>query len=141
MQHEIDKMKEKRHNQRKDMKWQPVAREPDFSLGITSFHNLVRTDHHARIVDRSLIGIGIESDHPINPGIVLFRESVYGQKCGVLMWCHQIDNRYLCGIQFLSLTLAEEEFFLYQIERAMSGAQIQDQDRIIAKLNDCFLKS
>jgi hypothetical protein len=133
-------MNEKRHNQRKDVKWQPITRKLDFSLGITSFHNLVRTDHHARIVDCSLIGIGIESDHPINPGIVLFRESVYGQKCGVLMWCHQTDNRYLCGIQFLSLTLTEEEFFRYQIERYKSGAQIQDHDRIIARLNDCFLK-
>lgn len=134
-------MNEKRHNQRKAVKWQPVTRELDFSLGITSFYNLVRTDHHVRIVDRGLIGIGIESDHPINPGIVLFRESVYGQKCGVLMWCHQKDNRYACGIQFLSLTLAEEEFFRYQIERAKLGAQIQDPDRIIAQLNDCFLKS
>jgi hypothetical protein len=134
-------MNEKRHNQRKDVKWQPVTREFEFSLGITSFHNLVRTDHHARIVDRSLIGIGIESDHPINPGIVLFRECVYGQKCGVLMWCHQTGNRYICGIQFLSLTLAEEEFFRYQIERVKPGAQIQDPDRIIAQLNDCFFKS
>jgi PilZ domain len=134
-------MNEQRHYQRRDVKWQPVTRQLDFSLVITSFYNLVRTDHHARIVDFSLIGIGIESDHPINPGIVLFRESVYGQKCGVLMWCHQTDNQYLCGIRFLSLTQAEDEFFRYQIERAKSGAQIQDHDRIIAQLNDCFLKS
>jgi hypothetical protein len=134
-------MNEKRHTQRKGVKWQPITRELDFSLGITSFHNLVRTDYHVRIVDRSLTGIGIESDHPINPGIVLFRESVYGQKCGVLTWCHQTDNRYLCGIQFLSLTLAEEKFFRYQIEQAKPGVQIQDPDRIIAQLNDCFFKS
>ncbi len=134
-------MNEKRHNQRKDVKWQPITRGLDFSLGIVSFHNLVRTDYDARIVDRSLIGIGIESDQPINPGIVLFRESVYGQKCGVLIWCHQKDNRYFSGIHFLSLTLAEEEFFRYQIERVKPGVQIQDPDRIIAQLNDCFIKS
>ncbi len=134
-------MNEKRHNQRKEVKWQPATRELDFSLDITLFHNLVRTDHHAKIVDRSLTGIGIESDHPVNPGIVWFRESVYGQKCGVLMWCHQTGSRYLCGIKFLSLTLAEEEFFRYQIERANPGTQIQDPDRIIAQLNECFLKS
>lgn len=134
-------MNEKRHNQRKDVQWQPVTRGLDFSLDITSFHNLVRTDHHAILLDRSINGIGIESDHPINPGIVLFRESVYGQKCGVLIWCHQAGNGYLCGIQFLSLTLAEEEFFRYQIERAKPGDQIQDPDRIIAQLNGCFFKS
>ncbi len=138
----IDRMIEKRHTQRKDVKWQPVnTGELDFSLGITSFHNLVRSDHHVRIVDRSLTGIGIESDDPINPGIVLFRESVHGQKCGILIWCHQTENRYLCGIQFLSLTLAEEEFFRYQFERVKPGAQIQDPDRIIAQLNDCFFTS
>ena len=134
-------MNEKRHNQRKEVKWQPVTRELDFFLDITLFHNLVRTDHHARIVDRSLTGIGIESDHLVNPGIVWFRESVYAQKCGVLMWCHLTGSRYLCGIKFLSLTLAEEEFFRYQIERANPSAQIQDPDRIIAQLNECFLKS
>ncbi len=123
------------------MKWQPVTKELDFSLGVISFHNLVRTDHLTRIVDRSFIGLGVESDHPINPGIVWFRESVYGQKCGILMWCHQIGSRYRCGIEFLSLTLAEEEYFRCQIERAKPGAQIQDPDRVIARLNDCFLRS
>ncbi len=134
-------MHEKRHNPRKDAKWQPVTSGLNCSLGIVSFHGLVRTDHLVRIVDRSIVGIGIETDHPINPGIVMFRESVYGQKCGVLMWCHQTGRRYRCGIQFLSLTLAEEEYFRYLIERAKPGAQIEDPDRIIAQLNGCFLKS
>jgi hypothetical protein len=134
-------MNEKRRNQRKNVKWQPATSELNCSLGIISFHDLVRTDHLTRIVDRSLIGIGIETDHPIHPGIVWFRESVYGQKCGVLMWCRQTGSRYRCGIRFVSLTRAEEEYFRYQVEQAKPCAQIQDPDRIIARLNDCMLKS
>ncbi len=133
-------MNEKRHNQRKDGKSHPVTAEFGFSLIITSFHNLVQTDHLIRIVDRSFIGIGIESDHPIDPGIVWFRESIYGQKCGMLMWCCQTGSRYRCGIRFLSLTLAEEEYFRYLIERTKSGAHIHDPDQIIERLNDCFIK-
>ncbi len=133
-------MNEKIHNQRKDMESYPAAEEFRSSLVITSFHNLVQTDHLTRIVDRSFIGIGIESDHPIKPGIVWFRKSVYGQRCGILMWCHETGSQYRCGIQFLSLTPAEEEHLRYLIERTESGAQIHDPDGIIARLNDCLSK-
>jgi hypothetical protein len=134
-------MSEKRRNQRKDVKWQPATSELDLSLILTSFHNLVRADHAARIIDRSIIGIGIETDHPIPPGIVLFRESIYGSKCGVLMWCHQTGILYRCGIRFVSLTQAEEEFFRYHVEQAKPSEKIRDPDRIIVRLSECMLKS
>jgi hypothetical protein len=101
----------------------------------------MRTDHFTRIVDRSMVGIGIETDHPIHPGIVWLKESVYGQKCGVLMWCHQTGSQYRCGIRFVSLTPVEEEYFRCQIEQAQPCAQIQDPDGIIERLNACILKS
>lgn len=134
-------MSEKRRNQRKEVTWQPVTRELACSLSIISFHNHVRTDHVSRIVDRSIVGIGIETDHPLLPGIVWFRESVYGQKCGVLLWCHETGGRYRCGIQFVSLTRAEEEYFRFQIERVKPYTQIQDPDGILELLNACRLKS
>ncbi len=133
-------MNDKRHNQRRDVQWQSVTEEFGYSLGLISFHNLVLTEHLTRIVDRSFIGIGIESDHSIEPGFILFRKSVYGQKCGILMWCRQTGTGYRCGIQFLSLTLSEEDYLRYLIERSAPSAQIQDPDRVIANLNDCFLK-
>ncbi len=134
-------MNEKRRNERKEVKWQPITDDHNCSLVITSFHNLVLMDHLTRIVDRSIIGIGIETDHPIDPGIVWFRKSVYGQKCGVLMWCHQTGSLYRCGIRFVSLTGAEELFFRYQLEQAKPCEHIQDPDRIIARLNNCILKN
>jgi len=134
-------MNEKRRSQRKDVKWQPVTSELDCSLNIISFHNLVREDHITRIIDRSIVGIGIETDHPIHPGIVWLREHVYGSKCGVLMWCHQIGDLYRCGIRFVSVTRAEEDFFQYQINQARPSEKIWDPDQIILRLNDCMLKS
>jgi len=134
-------MSEQRRNQRKGVKWQPVTNELRCSLSIISFHNLVRTDHIAILVDRSIIGIGIESDHPILPGVVWFKESVYGSQCGILMWCHQKGDMYRCGIRFVSLTKAEDEFLRYQVEQTKQCARIHDPDRIIVRLNDCMLKS
>lgn len=134
-------MNEKRRNQRKEVKWQPVSSERDGSLSVISFHNLVRTDYLYRIADRSVIGIGIETFEPVRPGIVWFGEPVYGQKCGVLLWCHETGDRYRCGIRFVSLTRTEEDYFRYQIEQVKPYAQFQDPDRIIELLNDCMLKS
>jgi hypothetical protein len=134
-------MNEQRRNQRKDVQWQPITSELNSVLSIISFHNLVRTDHLARIIDRSIIGIGIETDHPITPGVVWFKESVYGSQCGILMWCHQTGTLYRCGIRFVSLTRSEEEFLRYQVQQTEHCAHILDPDRIIARLNDCMLKS
>jgi hypothetical protein len=57
----------------------------DCSLGVITFDNLEWTDHSARIVDLSATGLGIESDRPLKPGIIWFKDCVYGQKCGVLV--------------------------------------------------------
>ena len=128
-------MDEKRRNQRKELIWHPVSSDLNCSLGIISFNNLVRTDYLTKIVNRSIIGIGIETDHPIQPGVVWFKEHVYGQKCGVLMWCNQCGSRYRCGIRFVSLTRVEEEYLRYQIEQVKPSEPVRDPDRIITRLN------
>jgi len=128
-------MDEKRRNQRKEVIWHPVSSDLNCYLGIISFDNLVRTDYLTRIVNRSIIGIGIESGHPIRPGVVWFKEHVNGQKCGVLMWCHQIGSRYRCGIRFVSLTRVEEEYLRYQIEQVKPFEPFRDPDRIISRLS------
>jgi hypothetical protein len=131
-------MDEKRRNQRKELIWHPVSSDLNCSLGVISFNNLVRTDYLTKIVNRSIIGIGIETDHLIQPGVIWFKEHVYGQKCGILMWCNQFGSRYRCGIRFVSLTRVEEEYLRYQIEQVNPSKPVQDPDRIIAKLNGCI---
>jgi len=133
-------MNEKRRTQRKAVIWHPVSSDLNCSLEVISFNNLVRTDYLARIINRSIIGIGIETDHPIQPGVVCFKELIYGQSCGVLMWCNQIGSQYRCGIRFVSLTRVEEEYLRYQIEQVKPSKQVRDPDRIITRLNGCIPK-
>ena len=134
-------MDEKRRNKRKEVIWNPVSSDLNCSIGVISFNNLVRTDYLAKIVNRSIIGIGIETDHPMQPGVVWFKECVHGQKCGVLMWCDKIGSRYRCGIRFVSLTRVEEEYFRNQIEQVQPSKPGQDQDWIITRLNGCIPKN
>ncbi len=133
-------MNEKRRTQRKEVVWHLVSNDQSHSLGVVSFNNLVRTDYLAKIVNRSIIGIGIETEHPIQPGVVCFKEFVYGQTCGVVMWCNQIGSWYRCGIRFLSLTRLEEEYLRYQIEQVKPSKPVRDPDKIITRLNACIPK-
>jgi hypothetical protein len=114
----------------------PVTRERDCSLGVISFSNLERVDYQAKIVDLSVIGIGIESSQLIAPGIIWFRKCVSGQKYGSLVWCKQIGDTYRAGIQFLSLSREEEEYIRRQIEQGQPNAPVSDPDRIVARLID-----
>ena len=120
------------------MVWHHVSSDQNRSLGIISFNNLVRMDYAAEIVNRSIIGIGIETDHPIQPGLVCFKQFVYGQICGVVMWCHQIGSRYRSGVRFVSLTRVEEEYLRYAIDQVKPSAPVRDPDRIITRLNECI---
>jgi hypothetical protein len=132
-------MDEKRRTRRKETNGKPFISDLNGSLEIISFHNLVRTDYLAKIVNRSIIGLCIETDQPIQPGVVCFKE-FYGQTCGVVVWCNQIGSRYRCGIQFISLTRIEEDFLRHQIEKVKPSTAVRDPDRILTKLNGCVPK-
>jgi len=69
------------------MKRRSISRERVCSIGVISFNNLDWSDHLVKIVDFSVTGIGIESDRLIEPGVIWFKENLYGQKYGSLVWC------------------------------------------------------
>jgi hypothetical protein len=112
----------------------------DCSLGVITFEKLERTDHRARIVDLSATGLGIESERRIEPGIIWFKDCVYGQKCGVLVWCQQSGSRYRAGIQFISLNQTEEEYLRQQIEGSQQCSPLPDPQRVISTLIDTIRK-
>ena len=123
-----------RNERVKGVKRCPISLVRECSVGGISIHNLVWSDHFVKIVDYSVIGIGIESDRPIDPGLIWFKGNLYGQKCGFLMWCKKNDISYRAGIQFISLTREEEEYIRKQIEQMQHFKRIQDPDQIIATL-------
>jgi len=133
-------MAETQYDLRKRLRRNPLTVQLDCSLGVITFENLERTDHRARVVDLSATGIGIESDRPIEPGIIWFKDSVYGQKCGILVWCQNSGFQYRAGIQFINLNQTEEECLRQQIEGSQRCKPLLNPQRVIATLIDSIRK-
>ena len=91
-------MQDNRHSQR-----QPLMVKRDCAMDVIKFKELDRTDHRGHIVDISKSGVGIESNTPMEPGFVLFRNRIWGQHSGVLLWSRQVGTQYRSGIRFVPL--------------------------------------
>ena len=91
-------MEDNRHSQR-----QQITVKRDCAMDVIKFKELDRADHHGHIVDISRSGIGIESNTPMEPGFVLFRDRIWGQHSGVLLWSKQVGTQYRSGIRFVPL--------------------------------------
>jgi PilZ domain len=106
----------------------------DCPLGVIAFNGLEWTDHAARIVDMSVIGIGIESSRSIEPGLVWFKESVGGHRSGVLMWIKKEGPRYRAGIKFVPLSRDEEKYLQEQIGRSGPNGALEDPHHFISSI-------
>ncbi len=127
-------MTDRRNVRVQGVKRTPVTRNRECSLGVISGSTLEWTDHQVKLVDHSVIGVGIESEQPIKPGIIWFKECIYGQKCGSRVWCRKIGSQYRAGIQFISFTREQEELLRKQIERLQGNEPLQDPEGIISTL-------
>ncbi len=102
---------------------QPIAVKRDCDLGFFASRNLDRTERHASIVDISSSGVGIESSSPMEPGLVWFRNRIWGQHSGVLLWSKRVGALYRSGIRFAPLPSDGEPAFcepLKDVERLIS---------------------
>jgi hypothetical protein len=127
-------MDDAQYTRRQEVKRHAIATVRDCHLGVIAFENLEWTEHSVKIVNLSVIGIGIETERQIEPGIIWFKEHVYGQRCGFLVWCKIFGDRYRSGIQFLSLNRADEEYLQRQLSRISSREPFQDPDRLLARM-------
>ena len=107
-----------------------------YSLDVISFDQPVRTEHVVRIIDFSVIGVGIESSEVIGPGLVCFREPVGGQKFGVVIWSKPSGNQYRVGIRFVIVPSEEEAYLQEQFKQSYPFTQLQGPDKRIASLLD-----
>jgi hypothetical protein len=105
-----------------------------YSLDVIAFAQPTRTEHIVRIVDFSVVGVGIELAERIEPGLVYFKEPVGGQKFGVLVWSNQRADRYRAGIKFVVLSSEEEAYLLEQIKQPDLDTAPRAPDKIIASL-------
>lgn len=105
-----------------------------YSLDVIAFAQPTRTEHIVRIVDFSVVGVGIELAERIEPGLVYFKEPVGGQKFGVLVWSNQRADQYRAGIKFVVLSSEEEEYLLEQIKQPDLDMAPGARDKIISSM-------
>jgi hypothetical protein len=117
------------------MKRHPVVRRlKSCPLVAIAFENREWANFVTHPVNVSMTGLGVESDLPIKPGIIWFKDDVWGYKCGVLVWCKYSGVRYRAGIQFVPLNKHEEEYLRQQVERAQPNKPLQDPRQLIKAL-------
>ncbi len=125
---------EKKQYKRMGVRRYPAATERMCPLVTITYEKLLRSESLARIVDLSVLGIGIEIDQPIRQGLVWLKNSVFGQKFGTTVWCKQSGAVYRAGIRFVPLAGPEEEYLRKQIELPKQYDSVEDPDGIIADL-------
>jgi hypothetical protein len=131
-------------NKNRGVRRYPVSARRVCALGILTFRQLEWTALDVQIVDISVVGIGIESNQQIEPGIVWFKERVGGFKSGVLIWSRQDGPPFRAGIKFVSLSRDKEvylETYLQeQTKQSPLHKPLQNPDHIISTIIDSFKK-
>lgn len=127
-------MPEKEDNKSRGIQRYRFASQRTFSIGVLAFARPARTEHVVRILDFSVVGVGIEVAEPLERGLVYFKEPVGGQKFGVLVWSKQLDDQYRAGIKFVVLSSEEEDYLLEQVKQPTFNASHRAPDMNIASL-------
>jgi hypothetical protein len=125
---------EQDENKNRGIQRYSVASGRTSAVGVIAFDRLTRTEHVVRIVNLSVVGVGIESSEPIEPGLVCFKEQVGGYKFGVVAWCRPDGDKYLAGINFTTLPLEKETYLRKQVKQSRPHKPLRDPEKIIAAL-------
>ena len=104
----------------------------DCNLGIIPFKHPDWTDHHASIVDISHSGVGIELNAHIEPGIVWFKDRIFGQQGGVLLWSKKVGSQYRSGIRFMPLSPDGERSVKNEGITSAQREPLKDLQKIVA---------
>ena len=103
-------LSEKEYKRSRGIQRYRLTSQRTFSMGVIAFAQPTRIEYVVRIVDFSVVGVGIEMAERIEPGLVYFKEPVGGQKFGVLVWSKHRGDRYRAGIKFVVLSSEQEEY-------------------------------
>ncbi len=124
----------------KEVQRYTLASPRSCSLGVIAHKSLEWMEYSVRIVDMSILGIGVESNQQIAPGLVWFKKRVGGHKCGALRWSTQRAFHFRAGIEFIDLSRDMEEYLQRQIKQSHPHQPISDPEQIIATLLDALNK-
>ncbi len=118
----------------------PIAMHRFCSVGVITFRRLDWIEAYASVIDLSVTGVGIESDTPLEPGFVWFKDRVGGHRGGVLMWSLRRDGKYRAGIKFVPLSRDEERYIEEQIAWSRPHRPVRDPESIINAIIDSLKK-
>ena len=119
-------------NDNRQSRRQPITVKRDCTMEVITLEQRDRTDHHGHIVDISKSGVGIESNAPVEPGLVWFRDRIWGQQSGVLLWSKQVGTQYRSGIRFAPLPNDVAPGAKYQFEQSVRHEPLKDLQKIVA---------
>jgi PilZ domain len=111
---------------------QPIMVQRDCAMDVISFKQLDRTDHHGHIVNISKTGVCIESNIPMEPGLVWFRARIWGQHSGVMLWSKQVGTQYRSGIRFATLPSDADLGANDQLAQSGTHEPLKDLQKIVA---------
>jgi hypothetical protein len=111
-----------------------VASQRTSVVGVITFDRLMRMEHIVRIVNLSVVGVGVESNERIEDGLVYFKKQIGGHKFGVVAWCRRHGDGYRAGINFTTLPLDQERHLLKQVRESRPHKPLRDPEQIIAAL-------
>jgi hypothetical protein len=133
-------LSEKEHIKSRGIQRYHVTSPRTYSLDVFALSLRERTEHTVRIVDFSVVGVGIEVYVPIERGLVCFKEPVGGHKFGVLIWSIHKGDRYRAGIKFVVLTPEEEAYLFEWMKQPRLDAALQAPDKIMVSLLEFIQK-
>lgn len=111
-----------------------VVQRRDFTLWAIPFKSLECAILIAHVVDLSKYGVGIESDQPLEPGFVWFKDRIGGFKGGLLVWGRQKDGRYRAGVKFVPLSRDQELLVQERIAVMRPNQPIHNPEVIITTI-------
>lgn len=111
-----------------------VVQRRDFTLWVIPFKSLECAILVAHVVDLSKYGVGIESDQPLEPGFVWFKDRIGGFKGGLLVWSRQKDGMYRAGVKFVPLSREKELLVQERIAVMRPNQPIHNPEVIISTI-------
>jgi len=111
-----------------------VVQRREFTLWVIPYKSLTCGILVAHVVDLSKYGVGIESDQPLEPGFVWFKDRIGGFKGGLLVWRRQKDGKYRAGVKFIPLSREKELIVQEQIAMMRPNQPIHNPEVIISTI-------
>jgi hypothetical protein len=111
-----------------------VVQRRQFPLTLIPFKSLVSTDLVAHVIDVSKQGVGIESDHPLQPGFIWFKDRINGFKGGLLVWAKAAGERYRAGVKFVPLSHSKEQLVQDRMTSTQPSQPLHNPEVIISTI-------